>query len=412
MANLAAIRSVLSQRNTRIFYGCSALSWTGLWIQQIAIDWLAWTMTHSVLWVSILAFCNLGPSVIISPFAGAMSDRLDRLRLTIATQLATAVLAGTLALLTITDAVRIEHIAIIQVLMGITQSFAQPARQSLVPGMVSRADLPGAVALNSLTYNIARSVGPAIGGILLTHWGVVPGMVVNCVGYLVASATMPRLQLSDSIRHGHKPTGRSVLAEAIEGITYVARHPGMGPLFVYAALIGLLTRSVQEILAPFVATLFEGGPPELSTLASTMGLAALAGGIVIATRGRLRGLTRYVIASGLTMAIGTLLFVATHSFPFALVCALSLGAAGTIHGISAQTLLQSSTPSHMLGRVLSLWGMIGRAAPAIGALVYGAATKIAGLQLPVVIGALFAAAATIWAVRRLPAMIRALEGPG
>ena len=79
MANLAAISRVLAQRNTRIFYSCSALSWTGLWIQQIATDWLAWTLTHSALWVGILAFCNLGPSVIVSPFAGAVSDRVDRL---------------------------------------------------------------------------------------------------------------------------------------------------------------------------------------------------------------------------------------------------------------------------------------------------------------------------------------------
>jgi MFS family permease len=411
MANLAAIRSVLAQRNTRIFYSCSALSWTGLWIQQIATDWLAWTLTHSALWVGILAFCNLGPSVIVSPFAGAVSDRVDRLKLTIATQLFTAFHAATLAILTITGTIRIEHMAILQVLLGISQSFAQPARQSLVPGMVSRADLPGAVALNSLTYNIARSVGPGIGGILVAVGGVVPGMIINCIGYLIASATMPMLKLSDEIRHGHKPTGRSVLREAIDGISYVAAHPGMGPLFIYAALIGVFARSVPEMLAPFVAGLFNRGPEGLATLAATMGLAALAGGTFIAMRGKLRGLSKYAIGSGLVMSLGTGLFVATHSFPFAVICAVSIGAAGTLHGISAQTLLQSGTPSHMLGRVLSLWGMITRAAPAIGALLYGAATEFAGLQLPVLIGTIAAAAASVWAGRRLPQIVRALERP-
>ncbi len=412
MANLAVIRSVLSQRNTRIFYGCSALSWTGLWVQQIATDWLAWTLTHSALWVGILAFCNLGPSVIVSPFAGAISDRVDRLRLTIATQLFTACHAAVLAVLTISGLIRIEHMVILQVLLGISQSFAQPARQSLVPGMVSRADLPGAVALNSLTYNIARSVGPGIGGILVATGGVVPGMIVNCIGYLIASATMPMLKLSDDIRHGHKPTGRSVLREAIDGITYVARHPGMGPLFVYAALIGIFARSVPEMMAPFVAGLFHRGPEGLATLASTMGLAALAGGTFIAARGRLRGLSKYAIGSGLLMTLSIGLFVATSSFPFAIVCAIGIGAAGTLHGISAQTLLQSGTPSHMLGRVLSLWGMITRAAPAIGALLYGAATEIGGLQIPVILGTIVAAAASVWAGRRLPQIVRALERPG
>ena len=409
MASLAAIRSVLSQRNTRIFYGCSALSWTGLWVQQIATDWLAWTLTHSALWVGILAFCNLGPSVFISPFAGAVSDRMDRLRLTVATQLITAAHAATLIVLVLTGTIRVEYMAILQVLLGISQSFAQPARQSLVPGMVSRADLPGAVALNSLTYNIARSVGPGIGGILVAWGGVIPGMVVNCIGYLIASMTMPMLKLDPATRRGHPPTGRSVLREALDGIRYVARHPGMGPLFLYAAAVGILTRSVPEMLSPYVAGLWGKGPEGLATLATTMGLSAMVGGLYIAARGRLQGLARYAILAGLAMAGSTGLMVATHSFAFAVVCAVIVGAAGTMHGISAQTLLQSGTPSHILGRVLSLWGMITRAAPAIGALLYGALTEVAGLQAPVVIGSCLAAGCTIWAMRRLPQLTRFLE---
>jgi MFS family permease len=409
MASLAAIRSVLSQRNTRIFYGCSAFSWTGLWVQQIATDWLAWELTHSPLWVGILAFCNLGPSVVISPFAGALSDRLDRLRLTVATQLVTAAHSATLVVLTATEVIRVEHMAVLQVILGISQSFAQPARQSLVPGMVSRADLPGAVALNSLTYNIARSVGPGIGGVLVAGWGVIPGMVVNCCAYLVASMTMPMLRLTPETRRGHPPTGRSVVREAMDGIAYVARHRGMAPLFVYAWIVGILARSVPEMLAPYVAGLFGRGPEGLATLATTMGVAALGGGLFVAMRGRLRGLSKLTLGAGLVMSVGTGLFVATHSFHFAVVCALALGAAGTVHGISAQTLLQSGTSGHMLGRVLSLWGMITRAAPAIGALMYGAATEFAGLQAPVILGATLATLGVVWAWRRLPRMVRGLE---
>ena len=409
MASLTAIKSVLIQRNTRIFYGCSAFSWTGLWVQQIATDWLAWQLTHSALWVGILAFCNLGPSVFVSPFAGAVSDRVDRLKLTVITQLVTAAHSATLIVLTLSGAIRIEYMAILQVLLGISQAFAQPARQSLVPGMVSREDLPAAVALNSLTYNIARSVGPGIGGLLVVAWGVVPGMVVNCVAYLIASVTMPMLRLPPAARRGHPPTGRSVLREAGDGIAYVARHPGMAPLFIYAFIIGITVRSVPEMLAPFVAGLFGRGAEGLATLATTMGIAALAGGMVIATRGRLQGLAKFAIGGGLAMTIGTGMFVATHSFPFAVMCALGIGAAGTIHGISAQTLLQSGTSGHMLGRVLSLWGMITRAAPAIGALIYGVATEFVGLQLPVIAGCAVGAIAALVAMRQLPTIMRALE---
>jgi predicted MFS family arabinose efflux permease len=294
------------------------------------------------------------------------------------------------------------------VLLGSTQAVAQPARQSMVPGMVPRHDLPGAVALNSLCYNLARSVGPGIGGLIVATWGVVPAMLVNCCGYLFASITMSTLRLEPNARRGHAPTG-SVMREAMEGILYVVRHPGMGPLFLYATIVGVLVRAVPEMLPPFVAQLFGRGPEGLATLSSAIGLAALVGGLTVALHARLTGLVRYAVVSGTLVALATGGFVATHSFFFAVVCASVMGAATTVHGISIQTLLQSATSSHMIGRVISLWGMLTRVTPAIGALAYGAASEVVGLQAPVLLGALLAVGACVLAVRRLPRMVQSLE---
>jgi MFS family permease len=409
VASLSAIKRVLSTRNTQIFYACSLTSWTGLWMQKVATDWLAWQLTHSALWVGVLAFCNLGPSVIVSPFAGAISDRVDRLRLTVSTQLITAAHALTLAVLTLTGVIRIEYMAALEILLGTAQAFAQPARQSLVPGMVPRNDLPGAVALNSLCFNLARSVGPGIGGVIVATWGVVPAMLANCCAYLLASGTMPMLNLDQATRRGHAPTGSSVLREALDGIAYVARHPGMGPLFLYAATVGVLCRAVPEMLPPFVAGLFGRGAEGLASVSSTIGLAALVGGTAIAVRGRLNGLCRLAVGSGLLLALATGGFVATGSFAFAVGCAAVMGAATTLHGISVQTLLQSGTAGHMIGRVLSLWGMITRAAPAMGALAYGALSEVAGLRVPVLVGVVLAVLACALVLRRLPRMEMALE---
>ncbi len=408
MASLSAISRVLSHRNTRIFYLGSQISWTGLWVQKVAVDWLAWELTHSPLWVGVMAFCNLAPSVLVSPFAGAVADRMDRVRLTVATQLFTALHAATLAVLTLTGLVRIEYIAALEVLLGSVQAFAQPARQSLVPGMVPRSDLPGAVALNSLCYNLARSIGPGIGGLIVATAGVVPAMLVNCVGYLFASATMKLLRIEPGHRRGHAPTG-SVLREAMDGMAYVARHPGMGPLFLFAALIGMLARPVAEMLPPYVDHLFHQGPQGLATLASTMGLAAIGGGVVVAMHGRLAGLSRYAVGSGMVIVLATAAFVATGSFAFAIVCAAAIGSAQTMHGISAQTLIQSATSGQMIGRVIGLWGMIQRAAPAFGAVIYGVLTEYAGLQVPVLVGCVICALLCLFFVRRLPAMERSLE---
>jgi predicted MFS family arabinose efflux permease len=411
MAGLSAIGGVLAQRNARIFYSGSIVCWTGSWIQRIATDWLAWQLTHSALWVAIIAFCNLAPSVVISPIAGAVADRVDRVWLTMASQFVTVAQALILVALILTGLIRVEFMAFLTLCNGAAETFAQPARQCLIPGLVPRSHLPGAVALNSLTYNAARFVGPAISGPMIAMWGVVPSIAVNALAFLYASLTMYLLRLDPSVRRG-QPTGFSILHDALDGIRYVARHRAIGPLMLYAAVVGMTLRSVPEMLPPYVADQFGRGAEGLATLASTMGCAALVGGLAVALRGRMAGLTRIAVGCGLVLALATAGFVASHIFALGVICIAAIGAATTMHGISCQTLLQNSTAPGMIGRVLSTWGMITRAAPAMGALAYGIASEFAGLRLPVLIGT--ALCATVWlrTWRRLPHMMPILEGSG
>jgi MFS family permease len=408
VASLSTITRVLAYRNTKIFYGGSFACWTGWWVQRIAVDWLSWQLTHSTAWVGIIAFCSLAPSVLISPFAGAIVDRVDRVHLTVVTQWITVAHALTLAALTYSGLIQIEVIAALEVVLGVSSTFAQPARQSLVPGMVPRSELPGAVALNSLTFNLSRSVGPGIGGIIVYNWGVVPAMLFNAATYFFASQTMLRLKLAPEHRRGHPPTA-SVLTDAIEGVAYVVRHPGMGPLVLFAFLVGAFARPVSETLAPYVDLLFHQGAGGLATLASVGGIAALAGGTLLAMRGGVRGMTRITLVAGFVIILATIAFISTGSFTVAIACSAVWGVAGTIHGIAAQTLLQTTTSGQMLGRVLSLWGMIGRAAPALGALAYGKFAEYFGLQPPVLVGCGIGLLGCLLVARRLKAIERSLE---
>jgi MFS family permease len=409
VASLSAIGGVFAQRNARIFYSGSVTCWTGSWMQRVATDWLTWELTHSALWVSVIAFCNLAPSVVISPLAGAVADRIDRVRLTVASQFVAAGQAAILVVLILTGLIRVEFIAALAMINGIAETFAQPARQCLIPGLVPRAYLPGAVALNSLTYNIARFIGPALSGPMIAAWGVVPPIACNGAAFLFASLTMYLLRLDPAVRLGHR-SSHSVFHDAVEGIRYVVRHRGIGPLMLFAASVGMLLRAVPEMLPPYVADLFGRDARGLATLASTMGFAALVGGTLVAIRGRLGGLTRIAIYAGLAMTLATACFVATHHFAIGVVCIGVMGAATTMHGISIQTLLQNSSSSVMVGRVLSLWGMITRAAPAMGALTYGAASEFLGLQIPVLLGCLLCSFAWFRAQSRLPRIAPVLEG--
>jgi MFS family permease len=409
MANFSAIGGVLAQRNARIFYSGSVVCWTGSWVQRIATDWLAWQMTHSTLWVGVIAFCTLVPSVVVSPIAGAVADRVDRVKLTMVSQYVAMSQSIILVVLILTGTIRIEFMAMLSFCNGAAETFAQPARQCLLPGLVPRQYLPGAVALNSLTYNTARFVGPAISGPMIAAWGVVPSIAVNAVAFFYASVTMTLLRLDPAIRVGSRGGG-SVLHDALEGLRYVTRHPGIGPLMLFAATVGMTLRGVTEMLPPYVSLLFGRGAEGLATLASTMGCAAMAGGFLVAIRGRIHGLARIAVGCGMLMALATAGFVATRWFPVGVACIAAMGAATTMHGISCQTLMQNAAAPAMVGRVLSLWGMITRAAPAMGALIYGAAAEVLGLQIPVLIGVTICLAMWARTWMRIGRLAPALEG--
>ena len=409
MASLSALSGVLNYRNARIFYSGSIVCWTGSWVQRIATDWLAWELTHSAFWVGVLAFATLIPSIVVSPFAGAISDRVDRVRLVIASELIAAGQAAALVALVLTDSVRIEYMVALSFINGAAETFAQPARQCLLPGLVDRRYLPGAVALNSLTYNIARFIGPALSGPMIVLWGVVPSIAVNGFAFLYAALTMVLLKIDPEIRRG-QASSHSVLHDVVEGLRYVARHPGIGPMLLFAATAGLTLRALPEMLPPYVAQLFGRGADGLAILTSCMGVAAMCGGFWIAIRGRLEGLTQVAMVAVSVLICGCTLFVSTGSFEVAVIAIIVMGASTPTHGISIQTLLQNAAAPAMVGRVLSLWGMITRAAPAVGALVYGAASEVVGLRIPVYVGCALCLCVWVYSWRKRKAIAAALEG--
>jgi predicted MFS family arabinose efflux permease len=308
----------------------------------------------------------------------------------------------------ITNSLSIGLLLMLESISGTAASFSQPARQSMMPGLVPRADLPAAVACNSLCFNVARFIGPALAGPMIALWGVVPAVLFNATSYFIATATMPLLRVDPAQRRGHAPEG-GVLAEAVAGFRYAGRHPGIGPLLLFAATTSVMMRGVQEILPPFVERVFGRGANGLAMLTACIGIGALVSGLWVASRGRVEGATRLAVLAVAGQATATLGFIATGWFPLGLLAGALMGAAGSMNGISIQTLVQNAADPAMRGRVMALWGMITRACPAIGALALGAAGEWLGLRLPTLIAALLTYAAFLWGWRMLPVMARVLE---
>jgi MFS family permease len=359
----------------------------------------------------MVAFCDLAPAVLFSPIAGAVADRMDRVRLTMLSQSVIGLQAAAIGTLLAADGLSIGLLLALEVVSGIAASFSQPARQSLMPALVPRSDLPAAVACNSLCFNVARFLGPAVAGPLIATWGVVPAVFLNAAAYAMATLTMPLLRVDAAQRRGHAPES-SVWAEAAAGFRYAGRHPGIGPILVFAALASVLMRGVPEVLPPFVERLFGQGAQGLAMLTAAIGVGALVAGLWVANRGRLAGATRLAVWAVGAQALATMGFVATDSFAFAVLCGALIGAAGSVHGISVQTLVQSASDPAMRGRVLSLWGLITRACPALGALALGAAGEAFGLRLPTLVAMALALCVLLWGLSRLRRTEAALEVKG
>lgn len=409
-AAFGALQRALATRNSKIFFGASLTAWTGLWMHRIAVSWLAWEMTGSTFWVGVVAFADLAPAAFISPIAGAVADRVDRVKLTTLSQAVIALEAASVASLAATEQITVGLLIALELMSGTAASFLQPARQTLLPGIVGRGELPAAVACNSLVFNLARFIGPGLAGPVIAGFGVAPAVACNALAYGLALLSMAWMRVEPEHRHGHPATG-SLWGEVVEGFTYVARHPGLGPLLGYAAMIAVLLRCVQELLPPFVEKLFHRGADSLAVLTASFGVGALVGGLWLASRGRLNGATRVAIFSGLTQAVAVAGFVSTGWFSFGLLCAAGIGFSASLHGTAVQQLAQTAAAADMRGRVLSLWGLITRACPALGALMLGAAGEEFGLRLPTLVAVALALCVFTWGLSRLRRIERSLETP-
>jgi len=398
----------LGNRNYRIYATGNFISLCGTWLQRIAVGWLAWQLTHSAAWLGLVSFADLFPTVILSPIAGTLADRRDRVAMIRSTQFLAMGQAIALAAMTYAGLMTIGWLFALSLAMGIVNAFNQPARLALIPSLVDRPDLASAVALNSTIFNSARFLGPAAAGFLIAHGSVALAFAVNAASYMVFYAALLRIRLTDL-----PPTGarrRNFLEDSLEGYGYVARHAGIGPMMVLLTATALCTRGFTELLPGFADAVFGRGAQGLAWLTATTGLGAMVGGVLMASRGDPTGLTRLVIANLLVMSLALIAFTATTSYWLALACLFVAGFSLVVNGIGAQTLIQTAVDSAMRGRVMSLYGMIFRGGPALGTLIMGSAASQVGLRLPVATGALLCAGFWLWARLRQNRIAASFEG--
>jgi MFS family permease len=396
----------LAHRNYRIYAGGNFVSLVGIWLQRVSVGWLAWTLSHSGAWLGIMSMAEFFPVVFLSPLAGTLADRRDRVRIIRMTQIIGSLEAILLAFLVYCGAITIELLLGLTLLLGIFNAMAQPARLALIPSLVDRPALPSALAINAIVFNTARFLGPAVAGIVIARVGVATAFAVNAAAYVAFLLAMTRL---DGLPGMPAMPRQTVLRASFEAYGYASRHPGIAPMLLLFTVTTIGTRGFVELFPGFADRVFARGPAGLAMLTSTVGLGAICGALWLLLRPAIAGLTGIVLANTLVISLAILAFTATDQFYFALPCVFLAGTAMTVTGIGAQTLIQAAVDIAMRGRIMALYGMIFRAGPAVGAVLMGTLSQRFGLRLPLAVGALLSCGFWLLTWLKQPRIVRSLE---
>jgi MFS family permease len=339
-------------RNYRLFFAGQALSLVGMWMQMVAQSWLMYRLTDSAAAVGVVAIANQGPGLFIGPIAGALADRHSRKQILIRAQSASLLPALALGVLTVTDTVLAWHVVALALWMGIARAFEIPTRQAFVPQLVERDDIPNAIALNSVLFNAARLLGPALGGILIASYGEGWCFLANAASYIPVIAALALIRIENA-----KPAQRgpgSLWSEIREGLRYVRGEPAIWAVLgaMAAASIGGMPYTV--LLPSFAQRVLLAGPDVYGMLTSAVGAGAIVSALALAARRSAQGLERWVVGSGMLFGAALTAFSQSTNLLAAVMLLALMGAGFMVQMAGTNTLLQMRVPEHLRGRVMSL----------------------------------------------------------
>jgi predicted MFS family arabinose efflux permease len=405
------ILSALKNRDYGIFAIAHIPGLIGMWAQRIAIGWLAWELTGSPAWLGAIAMADLLPAIFLAPISGALADRINIAKLMIYTQIFVVAHSALLWALTMSGLMNIWLLFALALLLGFNNPFSTAARHNLVPLLVPSKDLGAAISFNSLNFNLARFLGPALAGVVIATSSVAAVFAIEVIAECILLVTLYFLRVRPQPRRqsggGLKPLGRDIR----EGVVYAAGHPGIGPVLALLFFSAITSRPSLELLPGFADEVFGRGAVGLGWLGASVGAGGILGSIWLARRGAIKGLTHLVIMQTLAMNLALIVFALAGNFWVALPFMALTGFFMVGNGTGTQVLLQWAVDPMMRGRVLSLFTLLFRGMPALGALIIGIAAEQFGLQHTVAGAAVLSIGFWVWAYRRRHSTAAAMELP-
>jgi MFS family permease len=388
----------LKHRNFQLFFSGQMISLVGTWMDTVAEAWLVYRLTGSSLLLGTVTFAGQIPVFLLAPLSGMVADRFNRRKIVIATQVASMILAGILATLTLTKRVTVMQVIVLAALMGVVNAFDIPARQSFLVEMVGREDLMNAIALNSSMFNGARIIGPAIAGILVASIGEGWCFFANSVSYIAVIVGLLLMRIPPKV----PAVVASPLEHIAEGFRFVRDTAPIRALLLLIGVVSLVAMPYSVLMPVFAAKILHGNARTLGTLMGATGVGAMSGALLIASRRGVGGLGRWVFIACGAFGATLILFAFSRWELLSTVLLVGVGFSMMTQMSCSNTLVQAMVPDRLRGRTMAVYSMMFMGMAPFGALMSGAAADRIGAPRTVAIGGVLAIAGAIAFARYLP----------
>ena len=354
-------------RYFRLMWFGACTSSIGTWMQIVAQGWLIYRLSHSAFLLALDQFLGGIPIFLFSLIGGVAADRVERRLILLVSQYVQMATAGLLTVLVATGLVHVWHILCLSFISGFAQAFGGPAYQALIPTLVEKEDMPNAIALNSIQFNVAVMVGPALAGQALAKLGEKWCFGLNALSFLAPIVSLSII----NARFLPQKTTESIFTSLKQGITFARKQSSMEALIVLAFCMTALGMPMRTYIPVFVKDIFHRGPETYGNLLALMGLGSIFGSLTIATAGNIKGKGRIALTSLICLGAGILGFALSKSVPLSGVMLVLVGAAMMAVFATVNSLVQLMTTNEMRGRVMSVYNFAFRGGMPMGNLLSG-----------------------------------------
>jgi len=389
----------LQHRNFQLYFAGQLISVAGTWMQVVAQAWLVYQLTRSELMLGIVGFAAAIPSLIVSAWGGVVVDRVNKRNLLVVTQSSAMILAFILAALTFTGLVQVWMIVVLAALLGLVNAFDGPARQAFVVEMVGREDLPNAIAINSMMFNGARVVGPALGGLLLATVGTAWCFFINGLSFFAVIVCLRLMRLTPRTRVFQIGSPWNDLKH---GLRYVLLHRQIFALLMLALIFSVFGISYNTILPAFTDQVLHADATGYGVLNAFIGAGAVVGAFIMARYGERGQRGRWLVWVNLAFPFILLIFAYNANGALALLLAFGLGIGFMLTFTIINTLLQTNVDDQMRGRVMGLYTLTFFGFAPFGNLAIGLRAEEWGMSLTILLSAACALGLALMVILLVP----------